>query len=680
LLPLRRTPLLSAHENSGHETGLPPRRFRYHGRPLALVPARSVYLARLDNVSLAFGDQQIFTDVEFEIEPGERVCLIGRNGAGKTTLLRLMTGAQQPDSGEMLFRNDIVISELEQDLPQTMELTVREVVASGLAAMQALVTEYERLSHTKLDAQGLAALEKLQHRIDGLDGWRLDQRVESIMSELNLPPEKRITELSGGWRRRVGIARALVSRPDLLLLDEPTNHLDVATIEWLENLVQRFPGAVLFISHDRAFLDRIATRIVELDRGRLLNFPGDYLKFLERKELGLEEEKGHNALFDKKLADEEAWIRQGVKARRHRNQNRVRALMQMREIRAGRLAPVAKARISIEEAEQSGRKVIEARNITHGYGGEPLIRDFSLRLMRGDRIGLVGNNGVGKSTLLRILLGEIEPQKGSVKHGTALEIGYFGQLRETLDPDKTVAYVVGDGADYIKINGHDRHVIGYLRGFLFSAKRAMTPVRALSGGERNRVILARLFTQPSNLLVLDEPTNDLDVETLEVLEDRLAEYTGTLLVVSHDRMFMDDVVTSTLAFEPGGQVRRYPGGYSDWQRQGGVLAEMESPNRTASAASAGNGSGRARRKAASRRLSYRDQRELDALPQQIGTLETEIRRLEKTASAPGFYERSWQETLPVLDALRARQAEHEQATARWLELEELRERLSASDG
>jgi ATP-binding cassette subfamily F protein uup len=637
-------------------------------------------LVRLDDVHLAFGDQKIFNGVTFEIDPGERVCLIGRNGAGKTTLLRLIMRTQQADSGEITFKSDLVVAKLEQDLPQQLDWTAREVVAEGLASVRALVEEYERLSHTQLDKAGLAALEVLQHRIDALDGWRLEQRVDVMLTELGLPPERRISELSGGWRRRVGLARALVAKPDLLLLDEPTNHLDLSTIDWLETMITRYPGAVLFISHDRAFLDRIATRIVELDRGQLISFPGDYLKYLERKELLLAEEKEHNSLFDKKLAEEEVWIRQGVKARRHRNQNRVRQLMALRDVRAGRIAPLSRARISIEEAEQSGRKVIEARNITHGYGGEPLVKDFSIRVMRGDRIALIGNNGVGKTTLLRILLGEIEPQHGSVKLGTAIEIGYFGQLRENLDPEKTVAYVVGNGADYITMNGSQRHVIGYLRGFLFSAKRAMTPIKALSGGERNRVILARLFTRASNLLVLDEPTNDLDVETLEVLEDRLAEYTGTLLLVSHDRMFVDSVVTSTLAFEEDGQVRRYPGGYTDWQRQGGKLAVMDFPGETLQPASGGRGGPAKASKQSRAKLSYRDQRELDGLPGQIETLEKEIKVLEKEVASPKFYNRPWHETVPVLDNLKAKQAELDRVTARWLELEEMKNRLAASAG
>ncbi|CAG0939898.1 ABC transporter ATP-binding protein uup [Gammaproteobacteria bacterium] len=635
-------------------------------------------LVRLNRVSLAFGDVPVFTDVDFSIEPGERVCVIGRNGAGKTTLLRLVTGELQPDSGEVAPRKDLVVSTLEQELPADEGLTVREVVAGGLAGLQALVDRFEALARAGNPAQA-TTLAELQQRIDLLDGWQIGQRVEAMMSELALPPGRRLGELSGGWRRRVGLARALVSRPELLLLDEPTNHLDIASIEWLESRIQRFAGAVLFISHDRAFLDRIATRIVELDRGRLISFPGNYLEFLGRREQLAADEQAHNALFDRKLAAEEAWIRQGIKARRTRNEGRVRALMKLREQRAARLSPVRKPRIAIEGAEPSGRKVIEARGIGHGFGGRWLFRDLSVKLMRGERLGLIGNNGVGKTTLLRILLGEIAPQEGSVKLGTGIETGYFGQLRESLDPDRTVAQVVGDGYDFVRLGGRDVHIIGYLQGFLFSARRAMTPVRALSGGERNRVILARLFTRPSNLLVLDEPTNDLDVETLEVLEEQLRQYDGTLIVVSHDRMFMDNVVTSTLAFEAGGRVRRYPGGYSDWLAQGDELAVAEDPPDAAGAADA-TAPARAAvavaaipRPPARPRLSYKDQRELDGLVPRIEALEAEIAALEREVAAPDFYARGWERSAPVLAALQAKQQEHEAATARWIELEDLRQ-------
>ena len=632
-------------------------------------------LVRLDDVSLAYGEQKLLVHVGFEIDPGERVCLIGRNGTGKTSLFRLITGVVQPDSGLIQYRNGLVMSTLDQDLPETLDATVREVVAEGLADLKALVDEYERLAHQTLDKAGLKRLDDLQHRIDELDGWRIDQRVELMMTEMMLPPDQPISELSGGWRRRVGLAKALISKPDLLLLDEPTNHLDIVTIQWLENRIRSWQGAVLFITHDRAFLDKLATRICELDRGRLLSFPGSYDEYLERKEKMLEDEATANKLFDKKLDEEEIWIRQGVKARRHRNQNRVRRLEALREEYASRLTRLNRAQISIETAEQSGRKVIEAKHVTHGYRGEELIKDFSCKITRGDRIGLLGNNGVGKSTLLRILLGEITPREGMIKQGTALEIGYFGQLRETLDPEKSVAYIVGNGSDYVKINGHDRHVIGYLRGFLFSAKRAMTPVKSLSGGERNRVILARLFTKPTNFLILDEPTNDLDVETLEVLEDRLDEYQGTLIVVSHDRMFLDSVVTSVFAFEPNGHIERYVGGYTDWLRQGRPLAETDNPHAQKGIEPPVTASEKRKQAARqARRLSYKDQRELDALPAKIAALEAEIKALERQTSAKGFYDKAWHETVPVLDALRVKQQEHEQVTARWLELEEMKDR------
>ncbi len=635
-------------------------------------------LVRLNQVCLSFGDQPIFREADFSIGAGERVCLIGRNGAGKTTLLRLITGEQAPDSGEVVLRNDVVVAQLEQELPADTGRSVREIVGDGLAPLQALLDRFGQLSRTGGGARDAAELAALQARIDLAGGWNLEQRAGSIMSELDLPAERTLGELSGGWRRRVGLARAMVARPDLLLLDEPTNHLDIVGIEWLEAMVQRFTGAVLFISHDRAFLDRIATRIVEIDRGRLVSFPGDYLAFLERREQLLDEEQAQNALFDKKLAAEEAWIRQGIKARRTRNEGRVRALLKMREQRAARIGQAQKARIAIEAAQPSGRKVIEARRISHGFGGRMLFRDLTIRITRGERIGLIGNNGVGKTTLLRILLGEIAPQQGTVKLGTGIETGYFGQLRETLDPEKTVAQVVGDGQDYVRLNGRPVHVIGYLRGFLFGARRAMTPVKALSGGERNRVILARLFTRPSNLLVLDEPTNDLDLETLEVLEDQLSSYDGTLILVSHDRMFMDNVVTATLAFEQGGVVRRYPGGYSDWLSQGGELAVAESPTRR-------EGESMATRpaiehaKPARARLSYREQRELESLPPRIEALERDIAAIEARIAAVGFYAQPWEATSAVLGLLKTKQEQHEQATSRWVDLEDQRRSLESRD-
>ena len=637
-------------------------------------------LLRMDDICLAFGDQPLLVDAAFIIEAGERVCLIGRNGAGKTSLFKLITGVLQPDSGVVERRSDLRISQLAQELPDALHLTVHEVVAGGLAEIKSLTDAYQQLADQPLTPESMRELEALQLRIDAEDGWRVDQRIETMLSELELPPERKLGELSGGWRRRVSLARALISRPDLLLLDEPTNHLDLSTIAWLEQAIWNYPGAVLFITHDRAFLNRLATRIIELDRGRLNSWPGDYQTFLKKKELALDDEASNNARFDRKLAEEEAWIRQGVKARRHRNQNRVRALMQMRDERAKRVGLLSRAQIAIDQADPSGRKVITAKGVTHGYGDEVLIRDFSCKIRRGDRVGLIGNNGVGKSTLLRILMGEITPKQGTVQLGTNLQVGYFDQLRDALDPEKTVAGIVGDGKDYVTINGSQRHVVGYLKGFLFSPKRALQPVKALSGGERNRIILARLFAQPTNLLVLDEPTNDLDVETLEVLEDRLAEYSGTLIVVSHDREFLDNVVTSVLVFEEEGHVQEYVGGYSDWVRQGHRLAEADAPDprgRGRDQTPAGGSSRPAAPRAA--KLSYKLQRELDGLPAKIAALEARIAELEAAAAEPGFYARPPEETAPTLAKLEQKSAELEAVTERWIELEDQQRELRGTE-
>jgi ATP-binding cassette subfamily F protein uup len=476
-----------------------------------------------------------------------------------------------------------------------------------------------------------------------------------------------MNELSGGWRRRVALATALVQKPDLLLLDEPTNHLDIVTIKWLESVIYAFAGAVIFITHDRAFLQRLATRILEIDRGKLTSWPGDYRNFLRRKEEALAAESRENARFDKKLAQEEDWIRQGIKARRTRNEGRARALMKMREERAQRLNRDDNARIHISEAERSGRKVIRARNVRYRFNDEPLIENFSTKITRGDRIGILGNNGVGKTTLLRLLLGQIDPQSGTIKHGTNLEVGYFDQLRESLDLEKSVVENVGDGRTYIKVNGKDRHVVGYLKGFLFTPKRSMTPVKSLSGGERNRIILAKLFTRAANLLVLDEPTNDLDMETLEVLEQRLTEYNGTLIVVSHDRQFLDNVVTSTLVFEAGGRLREYVGGYTDWLRQGKELAEVENPTRRKHPEGAKN---RKRARSGVKKLSYNEQRELNSLPQEIQQLENCLAELERQVSNTEFYAQDRTITQPVLDEFASAQTELEASMDRWTELED----------
>jgi ATP-binding cassette subfamily F protein uup len=625
------------------------------------------FLIRFDAVSLAFGDQIILSGADLKIEPGERVCLIGRNGAGKSTSLKLISGELLPDDGKIERPASLRLSVLEQTLAEGSKQTVREFVAAGMADQLSRLERFELLAADR-NVAGQREAEALEREIIAGGGWAVDAQVDSIMSQLDLPAAKPMDELSGGWRRRVALARALVSNPELLLLDEPTNHLDISTIEWLEREVNRYPGAVLFVTHDRSFVDRVATRIVDIDRGGLRSWPGGYRDYLRQKSKANTDEDQANRDFDKKLAEEEAWIRQGVKAREHRNEGRVRALEALREERSQRIARPRTARIHLNEAgDLSGRKVIEVRNVTHGYDGHVLLDKFSLRVMRGDRIGIIGNNGVGKSTLLKILLGELAPQQGSVKLGTHLEIGYFDQLRRELDPSKTVADTIGEGRDYITLNGRKKHVVAYLTDFLFTAKRAMMPIAALSGGERNRVILAKLFTRAANLLVLDEPTNDLDVETLEALERRLVDYSGTLVVVSHDRHFLDAVVTSTLVFESGGRVVRYAGGYSDWARQHHALAQGDE----APPAPKERKERREKSESASRKLSYKLMRELEALPDRIEQLETSIRDLTDEVSAPDFYRQDHKLTQEHLDRLAALERELEASIDRWSELESL---------
>jgi len=596
------------------------------------------------------------------------VCLIGRNGAGKSTMLRLIMGEQYADSGEIQFKKNLRISQLYQQLPGDLERRVSDVVAEGLAYQQSLLKQFEELSVQDLDEQGFRDLEDIQKQIEASGGWNLDQKIETIMTQLGLPADKKLSELSGGWQRRVALGKALVSQPEVLLLDEPTNHLDISTIEWLEHMVKGYNGSVIFITHDRSFLQRLATRIVEIERGGLISWPGTYQNYLALKEKAIEDEETQNKLFDKRLAEEEDWIRQGVKARRTRNEGRVRALHAMRDEYSKRVKRQGKAKFSIgESTEKSGRKVIEARSITHGYNGETLLDNFKIKIMRGDRIGLIGNNGVGKSTLLKILLGELQPDEGSVKLGTGLKVGYFDQIHRELDLEKTVAHNVGDGKEYIKINGKERHIIGYMKNFLFSPKRAMTPAKALSGGERNRVLLAKLFSQESNVLILDEPTNDLDVEMLEVLEEQLVEYNGTLIIVSHDRDFLDNVVTSTLVFEDSGKVESYVGGYSDWLKYGRGLRDQESPN-VKQVVLAQQKTGAVLDKPKKR--SYKIQRELDELPVKIDTLEKDIAKLETMMADPDFYQKAFDHTQPVMDELAEKQKQLDKAIERWAELEE----------
>ncbi|MFA7620110.1 MAG: ATP-binding cassette domain-containing protein, partial [Thiohalomonadaceae bacterium] len=592
-------------------------------------------LITLQEVSLAYGHVPLLDHVNLAVEPGERVCLVGRNGAGKTTLLRVVSGEVLPDEGAV--RVEACVGYLAQDVPLDESRTAFQVVADGLGDLGSLIAEYHaaaRALEVSPDDEALARLGRLQHALEARDGWRLEQRVEALLTRFELPPDQPLAELSGGTRRRVLLARALVNEPEVLLLDEPTNHLDVESITWLEETLLDWRGALLFITHDRAFLERLATRIVELDRGRLTSWPGDYRNYLQKREERLVVEEQQNALFDKRLAQEEAWIRQGIKARRTRNEGRVRALLQLRRERAERREQQGKVRIEVEHAGQSGKRVVETEHASVARGGRTLIKDLSVNIQRGDRIGIIGPNGVGKTTLLKLLLGELTPDSGTVRHGTKLAVAYFDQQREQLDPEKSVLDNLNLGKDTITVNGHDRHVMSYLQDFLFAPERVLSPARSLSGGERNRLLLARLFARPANVLVLDEPTNDLDVETLELLEELLADYKGTVLLVSHDRAFLDHVVTSTLAFEGEGVVREYVGGYSDWVRQRPVKAVV--PKRSEPKPQPAAPTAEQRQKP--RKLSYKDQRELEQLPSRIEALEAELVELHQRLSDPAFYQ------------------------------------------
>ena len=633
-------------------------------------------LLSFTDVSLAYGLNPLLDKVSFQLDRGERVCLIGRNGAGKSSLFRLVSGEQPADEGELWLAPGLKIGQLPQELPEAGDMKVYDVVAAGLDGVGELLAEYHSLVHGEMGEAELARLEKVQGRLESKDGWRLNQLVETTLTRLGLPAEKTMSELSGGWRRRVLLAQALVGEPDVLLLDEPTNHLDIHTIAWLEQVLLEFRGAVLFITHDRAFLQALATRIMELDRGQLIDWVGDYHSFLEHKEQQLAAEATANALFDKKLAQEEVWIRQGIKARRTRNEGRVRALKAMREERVRRIERQGKASFQMETADSSGKRVIELDKVSFAWPGQrPLVRNLTANVIRGDRIGLIGNNGSGKSTLLKLMLGQLEPTSGTIKHGTKLEVAYFDQLRGQLDLEKTVIDNLSEGRDFIEINGAQRHVISYLGDFLFSPERTRTPVKALSGGERARLLLARLFSKPANVLVLDEPTNDLDVETLELLEEVLDGFDGTVLLVSHDRAFLDNVVTSSLVFEGDGNVREYIGGYADWLRQGGKIESLAEWGDDAAeppvSAQPEAEPVKAAPAVAKVKLSYKLQRELDELPVLLEKLEAELQTLQQQVSDPQFYLQDHAQTAPVITALESKQAELDQALERWAELEDM---------
>ena len=627
-------------------------------------------LLRLDNASLHFGTLALLDGLDLIISRGNKIGLLGRNGAGKTTLLKVLAGEVVPESGERWLRPGTRIAWLQQILPEADEQTVYDVVASGLAETGRLLAAYHHLVQAEAGTD-MKALARVQQQLEAQDGWRLQQRVETTISQLELPADSRMSELSGGWRRRVALAQALVSKPDILLLDEPTNHLDIPAIRWLEEQLRNFKGALILITHDRRFLQNVANWMAELDRGHLTLWQGDYQGFLRHREAQLLAEERANELFDKKLAQEEIWIRQGIKARRTRNEGRVRALKALREERGQRRERMGSAGFAVEDANRSGKIVAELEHVGHRYADNRVITDFSTVIQRGDRIGIVGANGAGKTTLVKILLGELQPSTGMVKLGTKLEVAYSDQLREHLDPEKNLIDNVCGGQEFIEIGGRRRHAISYLGDFLFSPDRVRMPVKALSGGEQNRAILARLFSKSANLLVLDEPTNDLDIETLELLEEILLGFEGTVLLVSHDRDFMDNVITSLIVLDGKGAVNEYVGGYSDWEARGGSLSDPGGAGSASKMPKSGSDSS-AKKKQSSKakaKLSYKDQRELDDLPGKIEKLELQQSELAAQMSVPGFYQSDYEQVQLVSQKLTAVQQKLEQAYARWSALE-----------
>lgn len=636
------------------------------------------------DLSLAFGLRPLLDHVSFSVEKGERIALLGRNGEGKSTLLNVLRGAQLPDDGTLQFSGDVQVAYLPQDPPAGDERSVREVVADGLAETAKVMYRYQALMDN-FDAANATEMEQLEAQISALDGWQLDSRIDAILERFELNASTPMADLSGGWRRRVWLARVLVSRPDILLLDEPTNHLDLAAIAWLEQTIKQFSGAVIYVTHDRAFMENTATRIWHLDRGRLIDVVGNYQRFLRTREEMLHAEAEANARFDKKLAEEEAWIRQGIKARRTRNEGRVRSLQAMRAESAERIKQQGSATLRVDSGERSGKQVIVAENVSFAHEGQPnLIHNFNDIINRGEKIGLIGANGVGKTTLLNVLLGKLQPQQGHIKHGTKLQVAYFDQLRATLNPNETLRDSLGQGKDYVEINGRRKHIAAYLQDFLFPPARWRTPVSALSGGERARLLLARLFAQPANVLILDEPTNDLDIETLELLEEVLDSYSGTVLLVSHDRRFLDEVVTRSWVFNQSKNcIEQVPGGFEDWLRQGGDIAQLGGEQNGSAEVKVNSGNeqntvevkkqsqqmaNKAQKKAV--KLSYKLQRELDAIPAQMAATEAEIERLTQKINDPEFYTRDNEEQSRTYAALELAQNDLEELVQRWIALEE----------
>lgn len=637
-------------------------------------------LLNLSNAYLGFGDHPLLDHTELHIEPHERVCLVGRNGAGKSTLMKVLAGEIQLDDGNLIFEKDIVITRLEQDPPRHIQDTVFDYVAEGIAHLSDLLKQYHHISQQMLidySDELLAKLSTVQAQLEHNNGWQFENRIQDTLKLLELDPEKRLCELSGGWVRRAALARALVADPDILLLDEPTNHLDVEAITWLEDLLMNFKGAIIFISHDRSFIRKMATRIVDLDRGKLVSYPSNYDKYLEEKAEDLRVEALQNQLFDKKLAQEEVWIRQGIKARRTRNEGRVRALKKLREERRQRREVLGTAKIQLDQTARSGKIVFEVENASYEVGGKTLLKNFTTTIQRGDKIALVGPNGCGKTTFIKLLLGELQPTSGSIHCGTKLEVAYFDQYRADLDLEKTVMDNVADGKQDVEVNGVKRHVLGYLQDFLFPPKRAMTPVKALSGGERNRLLLAKLLLKPNNLLILDEPTNDLDVETLELLEELLADYNGTLLIVSHDRQFIDNTVEECYFFEGDGVLNKYIGGYFDAKQQQdnyhlAQAANLQNIVQKQPLVAEKTKQEKPKTEAKKGKLSYKEQRELEELPAKMEALEADIATLQNEVNSADFFANDQHYTQAKLQQLAEAELALEHAFERWEALENIK--------